>query len=234
MIKSRNVVVCAGFLAAIFQCSGCAFMHNDESKAEPGEAPTGFADTMKKLSTDAAMGTDDDLKAYVKNNHLCAHFIAPKGLRPFLLTSEIVQKKNTEYQGFLLGFSCDKGRISLTWSGRFEILGDKSEATRILLSTIKRTGLAASEGKPWTFTRKIGNATEELVVGFSQNEGGKRVACRGNYQWRVTCDYAGMPPTLSALLKAMPSLQPLYREDALFDRLKDEPAFAFSTSLAAR
>lgn len=110
MIKSRNVVVCAGFLAAIFQCSGCAFMHNDESKAEPGEAPTGFADTMKKLSTDAAMGTDDDLKAYVKNNHLCAHFIAPKGLRPFLLTSEIVQKKKTpNIRAFFWALAATKG-----------------------------------------------------------------------------------------------------------------------------
>ena len=83
----------------------------------------------------------------------------------------------------------------------------------------------------WTFTRKIGSTTEELLVrDFSQVDGGKRVACSGSYQWCVTSDYAGKQPTLKELLKAIPSLQPLYREGALFDRLLDEPAFAFSTS----
>jgi hypothetical protein len=41
----------------------------------------------------------------------------------------------------------------------------------------------------------------------------------------------GKQPTVKELLTAIPSLNPLHREDAIFDRLQNEPAFSFSSYL---
>jgi hypothetical protein len=218
-----------------------------------------FTEIMKLLSTDAAIDSNEALKAYAIRNQLPVTFIAPKRLRTFIETPEVERIQVSQ-----LGFRWAPERISVTWSGNIFILGNQAEASKVLLNAVNRAGLAnpaakltshlaeqyearvragqqsAAEMKIkytpptgwWTFTRKNGRTVEELLISdFSQGDGGMRVACGGTFQWCVTCAYAGKEPTLHELLKTMPVIRPRHREDALFDRLQHEPAFAFSTDL---
>ena len=248
-----QLIALAIFMTTSLPCVGCGSAPGEGKKVDPG-TPVELADAVRKMSADAGIETDDALKAYAAKNQLPASFVGPKTLRSL---AQIAESERLLFGR--VGFRSDEEKITLIWSGAICILGDESEGTKILLSSIKGAGLTETAGKLtshlaeeyenrvkasekamadlnikynpapgwWTFSRKVGGTTEELLVrDFREGPGGKRNRCYGDYEWCVTCGYAGKVPALRTLLKGMPVLQPIDYGDGLLDRLQNEPAYA--------
>ena len=233
------------------------------SAAEPRvpDRPAGLAATFDSILQRAEIGTDETFDDYKQSQNIIPAFIAPQGLRslaqpPVMQTSGRVflefrwqagrvsltwrgelRGQGNEAQGLQKlteilehdGYSRTSGKLTTYLSQKYGDLFENREK-------LQKEGRRGQGELPrsLTFVRKNQSMREELLLqGFLPLVGGREQQCGGRFNWSVTSNHSGPPPSLEELLNVIPALTPVHLEPALYKRLKAEPAYFFSIDCMA-
>lgn len=251
----RRLALPFAWLCCVLALPGCRGRAIEQPAVEKN--PKRFDEAIQILLADGAIATDDDLKIYADQNLLLPTFVAPKSWRTFLQNPGLhkpftptlafhwregtisliwsgqltILGDRAKAEKALLKIVADQELTDSKGKGNSPLAAEFSAAVKSREESLRKNNIAPETQPPVAtlFARTTGRATEELLIrDFAPLVGVREPACRGSCQWGVTCDYTGQAPTLKALLQAVPALEPLHREDKLFDRLQDEPIFAYS------
>jgi hypothetical protein len=227
--------------------------------AEPGvlDRSSEFAVALRSLIVEADIDTNNDFDKYKRDKNIVPSFIAPRGLRSFAQPPQM-QTWSRIFLGFRwdegrislswtgelrivgnhddsrkklftamqdVGFSDSTGKLTTHLAEEYEGINkglhSLAGSSELLLKSFVR---------PIAFANAKETVKQEVLIdAFSGMVGGREESSGSEFEWCAAIEYPHAAPTLSDLLTALPAIQPVHFEPALYERLHSEPVYCFRT-----